>query len=271
VSPGPLLAGLPMYDLPGAAAWQDVWWAGLARHLRAAGLTAVPDALTRPAETEDLWAEPRLLFGQACGYPLVNGFADKLKPIATPCYAAPGCQGSKYASLLIVRADSPAAGLADTLGGVCAINGHGSQSGCQALRGAVARVSDRRRPFREVVVTGSHLASLRAVAEGRAGVCAVDCVTHALCKRHAPELLAGTRCLGVTPASPGLPYVTAADHDDAVVARLRAGLFAALADPGLAEARAALLIASAVPTTLADYACIAEQAAALARDGPFLA
>jgi len=271
VSAGPPVAGLPMYDLPGTAEWQDAWWAGLARHLRAAGLREVPDALTRPPRTEDLWADPRLLFGQACGYPLVQGLGQRLKVVATPCYDAPGCDGPRYASRIVVPADSPATTLAEVLGGVCAINGHGSQSGCQALRGAVAEVTDRRRPFREVLVTGSHLASLRAVAEGRADVCAVDCVTHALCARHAPDLLAGTRCLGTTPTAPGLPYVTAGAHDEDVLARLRDGLIAALDDPELAEVRAALLIAGAVPTTLADYRCIAEQAAALARQGPLLA
>ncbi len=260
-----------MYDLPGTAEWQDAWWAGLACHLRAAGLSGVPEHLTRPSVTEDLWADPRLLFGQACGYPLVEEFAERLRPIATPCYAALGCQGPCYASLLVVAADSPAKRLADVLGGVCAINGHGSQSGCQALRSAVAKVTDRRRPFREVLVTGSHLVSLRAVAEGRADVCAVDAVTHALCARHSPDLLAGTRCLGATPTTPGLAYVMAAGHGEDLVARLRAGLFAALADPALAEARANLLITGAVATTLADYACIAEQAAALAREGPLLA
>jgi hypothetical protein len=41
-----MIATLPMYDWPQLRSSTDAWWAGLARHLRAAGIDA-PDRLTR--------------------------------------------------------------------------------------------------------------------------------------------------------------------------------------------------------------------------------
>lgn len=266
------IAGLPMYDLPGVAGWQAAWWRGLARHLRAAGLAAVPARLTRRLAPEDLWAHPRLLFAQACGYPLTHAFAGRLRLVATPRYGAPGCVGSDYASALVVGADAAAAALGDLLGGVCAINGVTSQSGCNALRAAVAAIgagAPGQPPFRGVRITGSHLESIRAVARGEADVCAVDVVTLALLRRHRPARLAGTRVLGLSPRAPGLPYVSAAADAD-TLARLRAGLFAALADPDLAEVRAALLIEGADVLAAEAYGRIAAMAEAGRRACPSL-
>ena len=56
--------------------------------------------------------------------------------------------------------------------------------------------------------TGRHAASLAMVAAGKADVCAIDCVSHGLWRRHMPELLTGTRVLTVTARAPSLPYVT---------------------------------------------------------------
>ena len=39
-----------------------------------------------------------LFFSQCCGYDLVNRYAGKLQPLATPHYGAEGCEGSKYAN-----------------------------------------------------------------------------------------------------------------------------------------------------------------------------
>jgi ABC-type phosphate/phosphonate transport system substrate-binding protein len=247
-----------MYDLPDVSVWQTAWWYGLARHFRAAGLPDVPRSLTRASCAAEIWGHPRLLFAQTCGYPLTHGLAGKLRVVATPCYDAPGCAGSDYASAIVVRSDSPARTIADVIGGRCAINETGSQSGCNALRAAVAPYRGVEAPFREQVTTGAHLASIRAVAQGRADACAVDAVTHALLARHRVEALAGTRVLTYTERVPGLPYVTHADADDDVVARLRKGLSAALNDPDLAEVREALLISGAEERETSDYGRILE-------------
>jgi hypothetical protein len=78
------VVGLPMYDLPGLAEVHAAWWAGLARHLRAAGLAEVPTALSG-LDTAALWSHPELLLAQTCGYPLTHGYAGQLRVVATPC------------------------------------------------------------------------------------------------------------------------------------------------------------------------------------------
>ena len=117
-----------------------------------------------------------------------------------------------------------------------------------------------------MVESGGHPNSLALVAAGDADVCAADCVSYALLARHRPAALDGLRSLGHTPSAPGLPYVTKATTDDDTLARLRNGLFAALADPGLAAARADLLIRGADVLPEAAYERIVDleqEAAAL--------
>jgi hypothetical protein len=90
----------------------DAWWAGLARHLRAAGIEA-PDRLTRSDAPAIQWRRPDLVVSQTCGYPLVHAFKDQLEVLATPVYAAEGCSGPHYSSLIVVASrgrDHPAWG-----------------------------------------------------------------------------------------------------------------------------------------------------------------
>ncbi|MEX1206791.1 MAG: PhnD/SsuA/transferrin family substrate-binding protein [Dongiaceae bacterium] len=260
------IAGLPMYDLAEATAATDAWWAGLARAFRREGVRDVPDRLCRDGSPDEHWLAPDLLFSQTCGYPLVNALAGRVKPIATPCYGAPECAGADYCSLVIVRADSLVAGIADLAGAACAVNEAESHSGYNTLRALAAPFSRGGRFFGRVVVSGAHVASLALVASGGADVAAIDCVTHALLARHRPAALAGTRVLCRSGSAPGLPYVTAAGTDDETLRRLRAGLSRALADPDLAAARADLLIAGAVELPATAYGRILEvesEAAAL--------
>jgi ABC-type phosphate/phosphonate transport system substrate-binding protein len=147
-----------------------------------------------------------------------------------------------YRSLIVVNAESDATELADLRGMGAAINGTDSQSGFNALRAIFAPLAEAGRFFSEVKVSGMHRASLGMVAAGQADVCAVDCVTHALLARHAPEALEGTRVLTETEGAPSLPYITARSVSNPGLERLRQGLAAAAADPALADVRAELLI-----------------------------
>lgn len=244
-------ASLPMYDLPEIRHATDAWWSGLARHFRAAGVDAVPDRLAR--DPEPGWTDPDLLFSQTCGYPLTHGLDGRVRPVCTPAYAAPGCDGVRYASVLIVAEGAEARDLAALRGGVCAINARDSHSGCNVLRRMVAPLARGKPFFASVIETGSHPASLEAVAAGRADLCAVDAVTHALLARHAPNRLDGTRVLGVSPSAPGLPYVAGARVTEQHVRLMRAAIRAALEDPALASPREALLIAGVQELPLEAY------------------
>jgi ABC-type phosphate/phosphonate transport system substrate-binding protein len=261
------LASLPMYDLSEVEKATDSWWAGLARGFRREGLDDVPDRLRRDGGGSAHWLAPDLLFSQACGYPLMHAFADRLQLVATPCYEAPGCSGPSYSSLVIVRADAPVRDFAALRGSVAVINSVDSQSGYSALRALVAPLHRRGRFFADVVESGGHAASIEMVAAGQADVAAIDCVTHALLDRHRPDVLVGTRLLCRSAAAPGLPYVTAAGASADTVRRLQAGLFRALSEPDLAAARDALLLVDAEVLPLSAYGRIREMEAAAAEAG----
>ena len=267
-----VIANLPMYDLPELRAATDAWWQGLARAFRRAGLAEVPDAPNRDRGMEAVWRDPGLLFSQTCGYPLTHAFKGVLQPVATPAYAAPGCSGPNYSSAIVVREDDSARGLGELAGRVCAVNNRASQSGCNALRHAVARHAVQGRFFARVVETGGHMASLAAVAGARADVAAIDAVTLALVTACRPSAVSGLRVLAWTEQVPGLPYVTRADAGADLLARLREGLQAAFADPASRPARQALLLTGAQALPAAAYDGIDEmEAEAAARGYPDLA
>ena len=256
------VAALPMYDLMELRAATDAWWRGLARAFRRQGVPDVPDRLVRRARDARLWRDSSLIFGQTCGYPLTHEYAGVLTPIATPCYRADGCAEAEYTSLVVVRQDDPARGLEDLRGRTAAINGPTSHSGWSVLRAMAAPLTTGGKFFARLVVTGSHAASLEAVASGRADVAAIDAVTYALLARHRPSSLAGSRILERSPRAPGLPYVARADAAPDLQARLREGVAEALADPTLAGCREALLIVGAEILPLEAYGRIREIARA---------
>ena len=258
------IANLPMYDFPEVAAANDALWRGIAGALEREGLEDVPRALTRGVDLGAVWRDPDCLFSQTCGYPLMNAFRGELKVIATPVYDAPGCDGPKYCSLIVVRADDPAQELEDLRGRTAAVTHTASQSGYSALRAAAAELARGGRFFGRVVESGGHPNSLALVSAAEADVCATDSVTHALLARHRPGALAGLRVLARSPSAPGLPYVTRAEADDGRLERLRGALFSVLEDPALAAARAALLIAGAevLPETAYQRIVELEQQAA---------
>jgi ABC-type phosphate/phosphonate transport system substrate-binding protein len=252
-------AGLPMYDLEELRWAHDAWWRALARGFREAGIPESPASLDRGKSHHELWSAPDLRFGQACGYPLTHEFAGRLALVATPCYRAPGCEGTSYRSWILVRDGSEIARIAGLAGTRAAINDRNSQSGCNALKALVAPLAKGGRFFASVTVTGNHVASIASVREGRADVAAIDCVTYALLAEHRPAALFGTRVVAAGPAAPALPYVASATADAALLERLRAGLRAAFADPASAAARRALLIEGAEVLPLSAYDVILEQ------------
>ncbi|MEO0426887.1 MAG: PhnD/SsuA/transferrin family substrate-binding protein [Pseudomonadota bacterium] len=265
------IAALQMYDLPALRQATDALWTGIAAALRARG-QAAPESLTRGVDPYDVWRDPALLFAQTCGYPYWNRLRDHVRLVATPVYSAPGCEGPRYRSAIVVRADDTARGLSDCKGYRPAVNARDSQSGHNALRAAVAPLARGAPLLGCGIETGAHLASADAVAGGAADIAAIDCVTWALAGRAAPDAVAGLRRIAWSLAAPALPFVTAAMRDDAGVAILRDALKAALAEENLAEARAALMLEDVVFLREDAYATIPamEAAAGAAGQPPLL-
>ena len=248
-----MLASLPMYDLAEVRHATEDWWAAIAHH---AGIDGAAVRFEQPATLMEHWTSPDLLFSQTCGYPLTHGLEGRVRYLATPCYAAPGCEGALYRSAILVRDGAPMATLADAQDARLAINGHDSQSGCNVLRVMAAETSEQRPFFGHVRVTHGHVASIMAVQDGMADLAAIDCVTLALLRKHRPAALEGLRIMAWSPASPGLPYVTGLQQPDEIRARLLRGLRLASVDARLAPVRSQLLIEGVSALNLAAYAVI---------------
>lgn len=261
-----LRASLPMYDLHEVRTWTDRLWAAIAEELREGGVAGVPDGLERPSDHHDAWRPDGLLLTQACGYPVATAFRGVLRVIATPHYAAPGCEGPRYSSVVVAREASRVAALEELRGAVCALNSRDSQSGYNALRAAIAPMARGGRFFARTVETGAHAASMEAVRSGRADVCAVDCVTWALHARHRPSALGGLEVVCRTAQVPGLPFVTAGDVSDATLRSVRSALVRVFDRRDLAATREALLIrgVSTLPSDAYEPLLAMERAAAAA-------
>ena len=233
------VAALGMYDLAEVRAATDTLWTALARALRDVGFADVPDALERDRALHDQWTDPSLLFAQVCGYPLLRSYARALRVVATPCHAVEGCAPGEYRSAIVVGAGARVDRVEDLRGAVAAINEPTSHSGWNALAAHASPAAIAR-----TLLTGSHVASLAAVARGDADVAAIDCVTHALLARHRASALEGTRVLGWTVTAPAPPYVTRAATSDEELTKLRAALASVFDDaaPAVARAREALLL-----------------------------
>ncbi len=256
------IAWLGMYDHPGQHGANDALWAAIRDDLRAHGVRRVPERLTRGATTAAVWSHPGLLLGMICTRPWAL-LHPGLRLLGHPAYAGPDAPG-EHRSLIVVRADDPAATLGNLRGRRVAINDAGSNTGMALLRDRIAGVAGGARFFAEVVATGAHALSARAVAEGRADVAAIDAITFAALARFEPAVTARLRVLDTTVPAATPAFVTAAATPPATVALLRSALDRALADPALTEARATLGLVGIVPTRpgLRDHVLGQDRAAA---------
>jgi ABC-type phosphate/phosphonate transport system substrate-binding protein len=245
-------AALPMYDFPEIFAANDALWRRVAAALQVRGVEAPPE-LTRGRELMDVWRDPGLILSQTCGLPFMTALRDAVVLVATPEYGFPGCEGADHRSFIVRASDDRRRALADFRGSVAAVNSHDSNSGMNLFRAAIAPVAGGRPFFCKVVVTGSHAASLEAVASGHADLAAIDCVTFGLIARFRPALASRVAVIAESPRSPGLPFVMSARLPASTRAVVREALFEALDDAKLADARAALRLTGARVLTAADY------------------
>ncbi|MFZ2101403.1 MAG: PhnD/SsuA/transferrin family substrate-binding protein [Oricola sp.] len=231
-----MIATLSMYDWPEHRAQTDARWARLRDTLRAEGFDA-PDRLTRADNPLETWLAPDLLLGETCSHPLATVLAGRVRYVATPVHRAPGCGFGTYRSAIIrngPESDMPAPRRtlaarfeADAVAGRLAANSADSMSGIVALtRDLHAR--DMPLPAEDAVLwTGSHRASIRAVANGEADYATIDCVTWAIAKEHESAAKA-VHVAGWTASRPGLPLITSLGCDDEALMRIRRAVLAAI-------------------------------------------
>lgn len=244
-----------MYDWPEVQWANDALWAAVAARLREAGMDA-PAELDRERPSEEVWLDRELLLSQTCGWPYATRLIDRVRLVATPVYSADGCRGAAYSSFIIARRGEGGS-LADFHGRRIATNSRDSLSGFVALRHALAGAAPGLAEAAHWIETGSHRASLQAVAGGEADLAALDAVCWAFATRHEREAVRLVTVVNRTELRPSLPLITGGTRSDAEVGLIRAALLNAIADPETRPAREALLLdGMAVPEEHA-YAAIA--------------
>lgn len=251
---------LPMYD------WPEV--RNATERLEHALQVALVDALgLQPSDCvpwpEDRglevdWLQPGLLLSQTCGYPLTHALKGRVRPVGVPHYVADGCEGRDYCSHLVVAKDSDFRTLTGLRGRRAVLNGPDSQSGMNAFRYEVAKVAGGAPFFSRVNESGGHLASLQAVAEGKADVASVDAVCWALACQELPGLVAKLRSIGRTASVPGLPLVSSFSFSEAEAEVIALTVQSVFVDAAFAEDRSRLLISGFSAISDADYTPILE-------------
>ncbi|SAK58282.1 ABC phosphate/phosphonate transporter, periplasmic ligand binding protein [Caballeronia calidae] len=267
------IAALPMYNVTPALAAD---WRTLLERVRerlAEWLGARGDTLGIVDAGPDLtafWLRDDVLLSQTCGYPLVHALANRVRLVAAPDFDVPGCENGTYRSVIVAGAHVAATSIEACRGLRAVYNDDDSNSGMNLFRHAVAPFALDGRFFASVTKTGAHLASLRALAESRADIAAIDCVTFAYAQAHLPELAGAVRVIGTTADASALPFIasTRVPHDAIDT------LFQALADSLAQDAALArrLRLRGFVRRTPTDYEPIlGYEREAVARGYPRLA
>lgn len=203
-----MIASLPMYWRAENAGLWRAYWRFVQDHAARDGLDlpdlTPPDAL--PADWYDHWLNPDLALSMTCGLPFRTALKDKVQYIGTLDFGL-GTPDGHYTSSIITRPGTtpPFSTLA--------YNGADSQSGWAAAQG-----QDETRRVTRYLETGSHAASVAAVADGRADVACIDTVTWRILERVDPNA-ARVRVTGQTAATPGLPLIAAKGTDPAPLRR----------------------------------------------------
>ena len=199
-----MIAGLPMYDWEEVRLATDALWARMRDALRSRGIDA-PDALSRGRELYAEWRDPELILGQTCGLPFRADLKGDVQMVGAIDYGLPDCPPGYYCSALTVAVDDPRSDVAEFAGAPFAYNSRNSQSGYTCLMKAFDEAGmEPGAP----VKTGAHAASIRAIAEGRAEIAAIDGISHRLAVAYMPEVTK-TRVIGMTPPTPGQALITA--------------------------------------------------------------
>jgi len=252
-----------MYDAPELRKANKSFWLAMAKTLHKNGTENLPEDLTAPIDLPSFWSDPRLIFGQTCGYPLTHDLCGQAELIATPCYDSEHAEGPRYGSAIIVAASSSIKTLIDAKNHVAAINGYDSNTGMNLFRISLARAGACGDFFSKVIVTGSHRSSVDAVIMGEADIASIDVVSLAHFKRFDPELLSKISIIAYTPKTPGLPFITSGAAAPNMIETLRHALFSVISKTPRLDAVEVLMLKDAVvlPRTAYDEILALEEEA----------
>ncbi|WP_157953576.1 substrate-binding domain-containing protein [Zobellella maritima] len=195
-----LVASLPWYDLPVMQQRLDDFWSELKAQLHVRGAAPLPEMLERRIPLAQQWADPGLVISQCCGPDLFTLPAQLLRPVARPIFSDLDCTPGHYFSHIVT-----ASGAGKNSSGRFVVNSTSSRSGCAAL---FEWATVHGRPCEELLVSGSHAASLDCLRAGHAELAAIDA--------HSWPLLdtEGIVILGRSTEAPAPPFVM---HKDCLI------------------------------------------------------
>jgi ABC-type phosphate/phosphonate transport system substrate-binding protein len=215
-----MIATLPMYGWPETRTADLVFWDAIRAQVPGLPDLSFPDWAGVP----DHWRDPALVFSQTCWGPLRLGLLDHLRVLAQPDYSAvPGGRGMFYRSAVVARDGAPRAVPGAPAADLPPMTGIFARNSADSLSGWLGLVQDNGRPPARIIDTGSHRASIRAVAEGRADMATIDCRSWAMALEHEPCARALV-VVGWTAERPGLPFVTSRATPEPMAQALRAAL-----------------------------------------------
>jgi hypothetical protein len=205
-----MIASLPMYERAETVSAHNMFWSILRDGLNARGIDA-PQRLSRTNEPWLQWRSPDLVLSQTCSLPFRSELHKIVNLVGTPDYGLPDTLPGHYFSVLIARANDQRINPARDHSATMAVNDHRSQSGWAA---ALDHLGGRPNMTH---LTGSHLASARAVIEGQADWAALDAISwRGIIQSSKMEM--ALRVFGVTRQTPGLPLITSGKHDPKPIA-----------------------------------------------------
>jgi ABC-type phosphate/phosphonate transport system substrate-binding protein len=200
-----------------------------------AGEVIAPDPAALPADDFDLpalWRHPALLLAQTCWGPMEFGLADHVQVVGQSNYdGIEGGAGDLYSSAIVMRGrrnkrvpapanGSPVLSLNLLRGKRFVYNDAESMSGINGLKRDLEAMGESLTLFSERAESGGHRYSIRAIAEGKADVAAIDCRSWALARRFEPAA-AELAVVGWTARRKGLPFITSRTTPPAVVEKLK--------------------------------------------------
>ncbi len=161
----------------------------------------------------EAYNSPMLLLGHTCGYPYLKRWQHSHRLVCVPEYDIHGCIAGKYSSWFVTNRENPATNLLDFKGQSVALNALDSNSGMNVLRYALRTHVSGENYFDQIMVTGRHIDSLRAVADEKAALAAIDAISYFHIVDNEPELLDAIRIVGQSDHTMGLPFITPRDQN----------------------------------------------------------
>ena len=170
----------------------------------------LPSILLNTIDDEIISSEKTRL-SHVCGYPLVNQYADQLKPLCAPHFDIDGVNGAEYFSYFMVKKTMPINSIVESDGLIAAVNTINSNSGMNVLRHEIETINKLgsiEKFFKELKISGSHNNSLHYLIDEKADIASIDAASYYFLQRNNPELNSQLKVIGRSVKTTSPPFVT---------------------------------------------------------------